>query len=225
MTIYNSTKVLPYVYQLTHKETGQFYIGVRYANKTPSTDDLGYDYFTSSKYVKDLGFDNFNITIIAEFFEKFHALDFEQFLIKENWNNTLILNKNANGKLFSNNTSISEKTKQKISNTAIANGKLKGRIVSLEARKKISEFQKTRIHKPVSEETKQKISKANTGKTKTIEAKQRMSKAKSGIIFSEDHKQKISKAGLGRKASEETKAKMKATWERKRQIKIICQLP
>ena len=45
----------PYVYKITHKETNQFYIGFRCANKVQANLDLGFKYFTSSKAVKELG--------------------------------------------------------------------------------------------------------------------------------------------------------------------------
>lgn len=88
------TKILPYVYKLTHKESGQFYIGYRKANKVQSGYDIGIVYFSSSPRVKELGFENFNIEIIAEFFDWKEANLFEQGLIKENFKNPLCLNKN-----------------------------------------------------------------------------------------------------------------------------------
>ena len=51
MIIYPSSKVLPYVYTCTHKESGKIYIGYRCANKLPSHLDLP-KYRTSSKIVK-----------------------------------------------------------------------------------------------------------------------------------------------------------------------------
>ena len=48
--------ILPYVYKLTHKETGQFYIGYRKANKVQSYCDIGIVYFSSSKEIEKLGF-------------------------------------------------------------------------------------------------------------------------------------------------------------------------
>lgn len=87
-------KILPYVYKLTHKETGQFYIGYRKANKVQSYCDIGIVYFSSSKEIEKLGFGNFDIEIIAEFFDWKEANLFEQCLIKENFKNPLCLNKN-----------------------------------------------------------------------------------------------------------------------------------
>jgi hypothetical protein len=98
--------VLPYVYKLIHKITGQFYIGFRKANKIYSNQDIGVFYFSSSAVVNKLGFENFNIDIIAEFFKPEDAYEFEQNLIKENFKDQLILNKrhhadsNANYNMF-----------------------------------------------------------------------------------------------------------------------------
>ena len=84
--------IYPYVYICTHKTTNKFYIGVRYANKHPSKEDLGIRYFTSSKEVKQ-NFQNYNFEIIAEFFQKEDALNFEYNLITENFRNPLCINK------------------------------------------------------------------------------------------------------------------------------------
>ena len=86
------THILPYVYLLTHKTTNEFYIGFRCSNKVPSSEDLGFKYFTSSKTVKSK-FNEFDVQIIAEFFDKDSAYQFEQSLIQENFSNPLILNK------------------------------------------------------------------------------------------------------------------------------------
>ena len=82
MFTYQSTKVLPYVYLCQHKTDGTFYIGVRHANKVPSTEDFGILYFTSNPYVRE-NFDQFNLFILAEFFHKHFAIGFEQKLIHE----------------------------------------------------------------------------------------------------------------------------------------------
>ena len=64
------------------KNSPYFYIGYRYANYEPSTDDFGKKYFTSNEYVRE-NFDNFEHTIIAEFYNKEDAYAFESQLIKE----------------------------------------------------------------------------------------------------------------------------------------------
>lgn len=94
MNIYPSSKVNPYVYICIHRETKEFYIGSRVANKEPSHLDFP-KYRTSSKNVKPR-FDQFDWYIVAEFTyqtSKNDAYDFEQLLIYENWKDPLILNK------------------------------------------------------------------------------------------------------------------------------------
>jgi hypothetical protein len=80
--IYTSSRPLPYVYMCKEKNSPYFYIGYRFANYNPSTQDLGTKYFTSNDYVKE-NFDNFEHTIIAEFFAKEDAYKFESELIAE----------------------------------------------------------------------------------------------------------------------------------------------
>lgn len=89
---------MAYVYQLTFKPTGQFYIGYR-GSKTAVTDDLLVTYFTSSKVVKRLiqshGIDSFDKMILAEFASGIEAYNYEQALLKKNnvEGNELMLNK------------------------------------------------------------------------------------------------------------------------------------
>ncbi|AGE49864.1 GIY-YIG catalytic domain-containing endonuclease [Paramecium bursaria Chlorella virus Can18-4] len=78
---------------------------------------------------------------------------------------------------------------------------------------KLSEETKQKIGKGNSgkmrtEEVKQKISEAKLGKTHTKEIRQNMSKAHLGIIHTEETKQKIAKANIGKILSEETKKKL-----------------
>lgn len=83
MYIYNQQKpVLPYVYRCTERGTGKFYIGYRYKNTVPSSEDLGIHYFTSNEYVKS-NFHNFDFEIISEFADRKEAFTFETKLIKE----------------------------------------------------------------------------------------------------------------------------------------------
>lgn len=89
-------KALPYVYKITHKETGQFYIGSRYSkNIKHHSEDLGFKYFTSSKLVKQLGFENFKIEWIEEFHTPELAYDWEQMMIYVNLKDPLCLNKHC----------------------------------------------------------------------------------------------------------------------------------
>lgn len=112
--IYTSEKVMPYVYWGTHKITGQFYIGysANKKQKLPSHLDLGTRYFTSSEKVEELGFENFNWIIIAEFFNREYAHSFEQELIEIHIKNPLNLNQYVNKK-FSNINGKTNKGKTK----------------------------------------------------------------------------------------------------------------
>jgi hypothetical protein len=111
-------KVLPYVYELKHKTTGEFYFGFRRANTAPALDDLGKAYFTSSKYVTPR-FDEFEFYVIAEFFDENDAYWFEQSLIEENWKNSLLLNRkyqkqDSRKEMFKPKEHISEEHKRKV---------------------------------------------------------------------------------------------------------------
>lgn len=105
MAIYTNHS-FPYVYMGIHKTTNQFYVGVRTANKVQSHLDLGVKYHTSSRYVREIGFDNFEWVIIAEFFA-ITAIDdaywFEQELIQERFDDPGCLNKHYT------NTELSQK--------------------------------------------------------------------------------------------------------------------
>ena len=150
--------IYPYVYKLTHKVTGQFYFGYRCANKVNSTYDLGIHYFSSSYCVKELGFENFDSLVIAEFFDKSAAIEFENKLISEEWRSPLILNKGYGGEKFRN-YRHSDATREKIS---IAK---KGKPRPEEQKLKTSVTMKG--HK-TSDETRRKISIALAGKSKGV---------------------------------------------------------
>ncbi len=111
--------ILPYVYKLVHKQTGQFYFGLRYKNvklNLKSEEDLGIRYKSSSEEVKKLGFENFYYFVIAEFFDWQDGYDFEQLIISENIKDDLCLNKSFIhcGKIKFQNIEHSDETKKKI---------------------------------------------------------------------------------------------------------------
>lgn len=83
---------LPYVYIVRNRNNGKFYIGMRSANKVVAEKDLGVHYFTSSKHVKN-NFIDYDIEIKAYFIDQISAFNFENYLIKENWGNPLLLNR------------------------------------------------------------------------------------------------------------------------------------
>lgn len=107
--------IYPYVYRGTHPTTGEFYIGLRYANKKPASQDLSHNYKTSSETVKPR-FDEFEWIVLAEFFTKEAAYDFEQELINENFKSPLCLNKSCllNGHRFIPDAGTSEKIRKRL---------------------------------------------------------------------------------------------------------------
>ena len=174
-------KVLPYAYKITHKETGQFYIGSRTSKLAKHySEDLGFKYFTSSNYVKELGFENFKIDWIEEFDDSETAYDWEQMLIYVNLKDPLCLNK------------VCHFGKMKWSTTGL---KI---VLTEEHKRKISA---SGIGRKMSKETKNKIAISNTGKKFTDERKSNISKSKIG---------KITK-NTGKKLTEERKRKIGET--------------
>ena len=212
MSIYGSSKVLPYVYILTHKNTNQFYFGYRKANKIPSDKDLPI-YQSSSKHIRGLKFENFDWTILAEFFDVDSAYDFEQSLIFEHLKNPLCLNKSCfeNGKQhFKRTGPLSEEHKQKIKDRLhdpIVNAKLKsklGCVVSVETRTKLSISSKASR----TPEVLKKISDAQRGRKLTEEHKQKLSIAAIKQFSDPTQRLKASENAKKRRYSEETKLKM-----------------
>lgn len=166
MSIYPSKEVMPYVYWLTHKETGQFYIGFRSANKIPAEQDLPI-YRSSSNKVAELSFENFEWKIVAEFSDGLSAYEFEQALIYENIKNPLCLNKHY-----------------------VLDGKRKfstlGKTHSEETRNKLSIANKNKA--PRSQEVRDKISES------LAKAKKGKESCMKGKTISDEHKAKISAA-------------------------------
>lgn len=221
MSIYISTKAMPYVYMCVHKITGEFYIGYRVKNvklNKPSHIDFP-DYRTSSKIVNS-NFDNFTWVILAEFYNETDAYDFEQYLIYQHWNDPLLINESChfNGSRFRNPGGIpcSDEKKRKIG--AANKIKLTGITRSEEFKIKISKATKGRKH---SQEAKDKLSKIVTEEHKknprkwSEESKLKLSVTNKGKKISEEQKKKISDAerlrDKERPISEETKRKISET--------------
>lgn len=191
-------KILPYVYKLTHKETNQFYIGSRttkYLKLTSNLDIIKYK--SSSKYVKELGFENFNVEIIAEFFDPKDAYDFEQELIFKNIEDPLCLNKVCHHKdikkfnVIGTTKIFSENHKRNLSLAKIGkNNPMFGVFNPCSEDRKLNiskslvgKFKKENnpmFGKSHSIETKEKISRINKGKTRSSEWKMNRSLQYSG---------------------------------------------
>lgn len=184
-----STKAAPYVYKLTHRDTGHFYIGYREANKLPSDQDI-LQYQTSSKHVKEMGFENFQIEIIAEFFDGDSAYRFENDLIAEDFRNELCLNKHYTSKelkrKFKHNVPHTEEYKQRASKRTIpihlrelVSAKMKGRKRDPVA---VEKSRLAMIGHETSDDTKLKICDALRG-AKHHQAKVWVIQEESGRIF------------------------------------------
>jgi hypothetical protein len=126
-----------------------------------------------------------HIVFLKENVSESEAHDYEIELIAKYGRKDLgvgILNNQTNGGEGISNPSQS--TRNKLSDAK--------RNESAETRYKRSIAAKNRVRSPISEETKKKISAANTGKTRSDEAKSKMSNAKLGKEISLDHRTAIS---------------------------------
>lgn len=176
----SSKSIYPYVYKIVDKETGEFYIGSRYANvkvsRTPDEDFLIH-YFSSGKLrtrVKE-DLSKFEGSIVFKFDDLDVVYWYEQLLIKESINDKKCINGNyidpdSGIKKFSRAGKIhSEDHKRKISNS------VKSLMMSEENRKRISESMKGHIQ---SEDTRKKISDKMKGRKHSEETRMKMSKIK-----------------------------------------------
>jgi hypothetical protein len=218
----------PYVYKGVHRETGEFYIGFRSANKEPWETDLP-KYRTSSKLVRPR-FDEFDWQVLMIFEKPECAYDFEQYMIHEAWGDPLLLNKSCyHGKpRFSIAGAVhSAETKDKIRKAAT------GRTHSAETRIKMGAL-KTGVKKPErSAETREKLRKANIGKKLSKDHRLKLSEAHVGLKwytdgvknvrarncpdgfypgvvakYTKESLEKMSKANLGRKLTSEHRNKI-----------------
>lgn len=185
--------VLSYVYRLDHPTTGEFYFGYRKANIVPASQDLGIEYFTSSKYVEPR-FHEFDYSIIQEFNDPFEAYDLEQFLIYQERKNPLILNRRCHYGSKSQFTMSNKKHSQ-------------------ETRDKMSAAQKGVPKPPRSEEQNAANSARQKGVPKSLEHKAKISAATKGVpkpTRTEEHNAKVSAALTGVPKSLEHNAKVSA---------------
>lgn len=194
-------KPLSYVYRLTHRETGRFYIGYREANKIPAIEDLPI-YKSSSSKVKKLGFTNFDYEIIAEFENGSDSYDLEQQLIEKSKKDLLCLNGHftKSGKLqYRRVGPHTEETKLKQSLVK------RGIKFSDEHKEKLRQ---AKIGTKRSVKSKEKQGLSTRGKNLSLEHRVKISKGLHMHSLSDETKEKISKSLVGRPLSEETKKKM-----------------
>lgn len=215
-------KVLPYVYKLINEYTTEYYIGYRSKNvrlNLRAEDDIGKKYFTSSKYVRPR-FSEFKIVIIAEFWSKDDAYDYEQTLIAENINNINCLNKhyqNSGTKKFKHNTPHSKQAKDKMRGKR---GKIKSSPRTVPPwNKGLTKYSDSRV-------TKMSISRTTTGNPQQVGKKysiERIQKIKEKLTGRKMTPQQIEKMSIAKKGKtwEEIYGKDRAI--KKRQL--VCKGP
>ena len=190
--IYTSEKAAPYVYLVTHRVTGEFYIGYRERNVVldiPASSDLGHKYFTSSTKVK-YRFAEFEATILAEFFGEDAgkaAFEFEQSLIELHIKNPLNLNGYVKNKFYGGGQK-SPITREKISTA------LKGKAKSQDHRKKLG----AAVSKSMTEERRKQIGQQSRGRIPGERARSRMSISALGKSKTQEHVDSISKGLKGK---------------------------
>jgi len=224
----------PYTYLIKHKPTGKVYYGFRAANKVDPEQDLWHTYFTSSLKVQQLieetGADSFEVEIRKVFETKEQASAWEtkvlrrcKVLTDERWINQniagyIVPTKESRKKIsdFHKDKPKAEEHKEKIRQGNIG----KQRPWSAKNLPTDTRGEKNGMFgKHQSEETKQKIGKANKGRTaynkgvpmsEEQKAKIRATKAANPTKLTAEQKAKISARQTGTKRSEETKDRIRA---------------
>lgn len=158
---------MAYVYKCTHKVDKTFYIGSRWKNNDIPLLDIGYSYFTSSKIINRKNISDYDIEILNEFTEPDDAWIFEQKLIKENFDDPLILNKHylIEGKRQFRNVGgykLSDATKSRQSKPKSEQGR--ANIANANRLRFTKEEERAKLRKPKSEVTRQRMKIAQQNK-------------------------------------------------------------
>jgi hypothetical protein len=197
---------LPYTYLIGWTALDKWYYGVRHAQGCHPS-DFWEKYFTSSTYVteiRQLYGDPDIIQIRKTFANAVSAMHWERNVLTR-------LNVAESARWINQSCGywplrvITEETRRKMSAAAASNMSTENRQkitdgaktrkpVSLAARAKMSASAKKRKRDPHSEETRQKIAKANIGKKMSVVARSRMSDAETGKSLSKEHCAKISQS-------------------------------
>jgi group I intron endonuclease len=202
------------IYRVTNIINGKVYIG-----QTVKTLEMRKSLHLSNlkkgsdlyfhRAIKKYGEENFKWEILCELDSKEKLDEMEKFLISIYKKEKCGCYNMTDGGDGATGYKHTEENKKKISESN------KGRInpykgrkrkpLSDETKKKLSEAHKGKI---ISEETRKKISTANKGKKRSEESKKRISIGKKGIPKSKETKKKLSDANKGKKHTEESKQKM-----------------
>lgn len=195
-----------YVYQITNKMDGKYYIGVRSCEIDPG-DDIGVKYFSSSK---DKTFQNDQRNnpqyYLYEVIEKFETRELANKLEEVIHKRLCVSNDEMSYNLCNapNNFNFSgrihsDKTKIKMSNAH------KGKTLSKIHKKNIKN---SHIGKRLSEKTKTKISRSHFGLKHSDDTKFKLRQINLGKNHSNETKIKMSNIRIGMKLSDETKRKI-----------------
>ena len=233
-TLKLNNNMKPYTYLIRHRPTGKVYYGYRSANRVAPADDLWKQYFTSSPKVQQLieetGADSFDVEIRRVFEAKEQASDWETRVLRrckvlhdDRWINQniagYIVPTEESRKKISDYHKGKPKSKEQIEKIRSGNiGKNKGKVASVEHRRKNSKAhageKNGRYGKEVSEETRQRISKAKKGKQVAHNK---------GVPMSAEQKQKLSERMKGRKVDSEVLARRVAAQTGLKRTKLHCE--
>jgi hypothetical protein len=213
------------VYKTTCLETGAFYIGMH------STDNLNDGYLGSgvrlSKSIRKYGRDKHKVEILFECISRQAASDKEKELITaELRKDPACMNCGPGGEGYYDRPPTKEETSEKLSKASKGYVRTKEWYDKIVAARKAgvgygkSDEEKEKIRlaltgKKLTEEHKKKISEGGTGQKRSEETRANISKALKGkntgpkAPFSEEHKEAIRESRIGKKHSEEAKANMR----------------
>mgnify|MGYP003670933698 CR=1 FL=1 len=218
-----------YVYRITRKSTGRFYIGIRMCKCAP-LDDAGY--WGSGTRVRAIiakhGAADLEKRILVQVHSRKEANRVEAALVgADQVNDPMCLNLRAGG----DNGPFSEETRAKLSaaqkgkkltpeNRAKLLAANKGKKLTPETRAKIGAAQKGRKMSP---ENRAKLLAANKGRKMSPENRAKMSAVNKGKKYTPETRAKIGAAHKGKKVTPESRAKMsaaqKAHWVLKKAAK------
>ena len=188
-----------YIYLIVNNINGKNYVGKHKLYKKAWNED---SYMGSGKHLK-----------YAQ--KKYGIENFEKFFITWTYSEKDACEKE---KLWIDEYRSRGKAEYNITDGGIG-GSAKGKNVSEETRKKLSESHKGQTPwnkgKHHSEETKKKISEAQKGKMLSEEAKNKLSEYNKGKKLSEETKKKISECKKGKHHSEKTKKKLSEYYKNK----------
>lgn len=119
----------PYFYKIKHKKTNQYYVGSQYG-KMSHPDNLFSTYFTSSKLVEELGYENFEIVYIKEMnnARQYEAnyLKRAYYILGKDRFEKVLLNRNISpGIIMTEEMMKTANVKRKVSNSIVAKKRVK----------------------------------------------------------------------------------------------------